>query len=72
MEFIKTCAAVGIVTMYALITGIPGVIAYHFLKHTTIDNPVDLSAAARSILISYGIGFMICVGAAVHFILIRG
>ena len=72
IEFIKICAAVGIFTLYALVTGVPGAIAYHFLKHTTIDKPADLSAAAKSVLVSYGIGFMIFVGAAVHFVLMRG
>lgn len=71
-EFIKICAAVGIFTMYALVTGVPGAIAYHFLKHTTIDKPVDLSAAAKSMLVSYGIGLIIFVWATIYFILMRG
>ena len=71
-EFVKVCAAIGIFTMYALVTGVPGAIAYHFLKHMTIDKPVDLSAAAKSMLVSYGIGLIIFVWAAVYFVLMRG
>lgn len=72
IEFIRICAAVGIFTLYALVTGVPGAIAYHFLKHTTIDKSVDLSAAAKSMLVSYGIGLIIFVWAAFYFVLMRG
>lgn len=71
-EFIKVCAAIGMFTIYVLITGVPGGIAYHFLKQTTIDKPVDLSAAAKCILVSYIIGLIIFVWTAVYFILMRG
>ena len=43
-EFIKTSAAVGIFTLYAFLTGIPGLVGYHFLKHTTADKPIDKEA----------------------------
>ena len=71
-EFVKVCAAIGIFTMYTLVTELDGAISNHFLKHTTVDKPVDLSAAAKSMLVSYGIGLIIFVWAAVYFILMRG
>ena len=71
-EFIKVCAAVGIFTIYVAITGVPALFGYHFLKHTTVDKPVDSDAAAKSMLISYAIGLVIFIGSAVHFVLLRG
>ena len=71
-EFIKICAAVGIFTLYALITGVPGLLSYHFLKHTTIDKPFDSDAAAKSMLVGYAIGLIIFVVSAVYFLIIKG
>lgn len=71
-EFIKICAALGLFTLYVGITAAPGLIGYHFLKHTTIDKPHDFIAAAKSLLISYGIGLIIFVWSAVHFLIIKG
>lgn len=71
-EFIKVCTAIGLFTLYVGVTGVPGLFGYHFLKHTTVDKPVDFDAAAKSMLISYAIGLAIFIGSAVHFVLLRG
>lgn len=71
-EFIKMCAGLGLFTLYAFVTCAPGLLGYHFLKHTTIDKPFDSSAAAKGILIAYGIGLIIFVWSAVYFLIIKG
>ena len=71
-EFIKVCAAMGLFTLYIGITGVPGLFGYHFLKHTTVDKPVDSDAAAKSMLISYTIGLIVFISSAIYFVLLRG
>ena len=71
-DFIKACAAVGIFTLYAFVTGIPGLIGYRFLKHTTIDKPVDKEAIWKGLLVSYIIGLIAFVWVVVFFVIVRG
>ncbi len=71
-EFIEMCAAIGICTLYIGVTAIPGLVGYHFLKHTTIDKPHDFLAAAKSMLISYGVGLILFVWSMVYFLIIKG
>ena len=71
-EFIKVCAAIGLFTLYIGVTGVPGLFGYHFLKHTTVDKPVDSDAAAKSMLISYTIGLIVFISSAIYFVLLRG
>lgn len=71
-DFIKTCAAVGIFTLYAFLTGIPGLIGYRFLKHTTVDKPIDKEAIWKGLLVSYIIGLIAFVWIVVFFVIVRG
>ena len=71
-DFIKMCAGIGLLTLYVGTTGIPGLIGYHFLKRTTIDKPHDFLAAAKSMLISYGVGLIIFAWSAIYFLIIKG
>lgn len=71
-EVIKICAGIGLFTIYLIVTSVPGFITYRFLKHTTIDNPIDSEAIAKGLLVSYAVGLVACVWGAIYFILVRG
>lgn len=63
IEFVKICAIVGLFTLYVAITGIPGIMTYHFLKEDKIE-----TRTWKGLLISYGIGLIITIIISVYFI----
>lgn len=63
-EFIKVCAIVGLFTVYIAITGIPGIITYHYLNGEMIETKLW-----KSLLVSYGIGVIIAVTMGSYFMI---
>jgi len=71
-EFIKVSAVIGIFTMYVVVTIVPGIIVHHFIKHTTIDEPLDLRAIAKSLLVPYVLGLIVFMWVVTYFMFVRG
>lgn len=63
-EFVKVCVIVGIFTLYLAITGIPGIMTYHFLKEDKIE-----TRTWKGLLVAYGIGLIIAVTMSVCFMI---
>jgi len=63
-EFVKTCAIIGLFTLYVAITGIPGIMTYHFLKEDKIE-----TRTWKGLLVAYGIGLIIAVTMSVCFMI---
>lgn len=64
IEFVKICAIVGLFTLYVAITGIPGIMTYHFLKEDKIE-----TRTWKGLLVAYGIGLIIAVTMSVCFMI---